>query len=367
MINEARTAKPYALATRNGPAGSGIIRRFVDRYSSSYGGTEIPWSITLKEHRSAKEKDLIKHLLTRLRLRPMDEDAKNTDGYDENGYRDAQQISVYVYVNGDIAETDVTNNVPVNGDNTFGEQVVDYRIAFKITGTASELKIASANTDYEVLEQRGNPIQRTMTEHVYQEEFAAPLAWFSAGSDKTLNRATGVQATGSVFGSTMGPDGQTGSAIVFSNTSVLVSALRSTVSGNYTAMFSVSSIVSSVEICRIGTAIIRVNRAGSVYSLILNDNGVDYAQILTWKGVGWVTLRVTRSGQNLIMSENGEQIFRMPLSAINTYAATVTFSAANPKYLFDFRLDPAAISAEAVTYYYQDVTERNGNATIGRG
>ena len=361
-ITEARTGKTYRLATRNGPAGSGIVRRFVDKYGA-YGGIEIPWTIRFREHTAPEEHELIKHLLSQFNFRNQLEDNKGASGYDAAGYRTAQEISLTVYKDGDVVRATITRKIPLKGSIVFDQQITANRIQLELSGTASELRITEQRTDYEVLAQRVKPDDRLMSHHDYQAEFSKPLFRVSRGKNPLLNRATGVTVTGSVFGYTKGPDLVTGSAMVFSAASV-ISAPVVDLTGNLSVMAFLTSIPASVEICRVGTLVIRVENIAGTYFASINDNGTIHLQGLSWTGTGWVSIMISRDGDEWYVYENGVKLITFIAAGITAFSGDFQVLAGNPKHVFDLWLLNSAISDEACAYYYENVISESGKAVL---
>ena len=363
-ITDARTGKTYRLATRNGPAGSGVVRRFTDRYGQYGGGIEIPWAIRFKEHTAPEEHEMIKHLLSLFNFRPQAEDSKSAAGHDSGGYRNAQEVSLTVYKDGDVIRATITRKIPLKGSIVFDQQIAANRVQLELNGTASELRITEQRTDYEVLQQRVKPDDRIMAYHDYQAELSKPLFRVSRGKNLLMNLAKGTQVTGSIFGSTVGPDGAAGSAMVFSAASTISDTLSTTLTGDLTALFWVSSLAASTEVFRVGTLIVRVERIGVVYFVNVNDNGTMHVQGLSWSGTGWTLVRVTRSGNHWVIGENGQPLITNLAPSVNIFTGDMEIQAANPKHAFDVRLYASAISAETFTWYYENVVNEQGKAVL---
>lgn len=363
-ITDARTGITYRLATRDGPDGSGVVRRFTDRHGQYGGGVEIPWTIRFKENTAPEEHEMIKHLLSFFNFRPQAEENKGATGHDSAGYRNAQEISLTVYKDGDTIKATITRKIPLKGSITFDQQIAANRIQLELNGTASELRVTEQRTDYEVLQQRVLPADRLMSHHDYQSELSKPVFRVSRGKSLLLNIAKGTAVTGAVFGSTTGPDSATGSAMVFSAASAISDTIASDLTGDLTIMAFVSNVVASIELCRIGTLIVRVEKVGAAYFLSVNDNGTTNIQGLTWDGTGWVSVRVSRSGSHWLLGENGQPLTTFLISAMNTFSGDFQMLAGNAKHAFDVRLHNRAISAEAYEWYYENVTDEQGKAVL---
>lgn len=362
-VTDARTGITYRLATRDGPAGSGVVRRFVDMYGIYGGGIEIPWTMRFKEHTAPEEHELIKHLLSYFNFRPQAEENKGASGHDSAGYRNAQEVSLVVYKDGDTIKATITRKIPLKGSITFDQQIVANRLQLELNGTASEVRVTEQRTDYEVLQQRVKPDDRLMSHHDYQSELAKPIFHVSRGTNMLLNLAKGTAVTGAVFGSTTGPDGATGSAMVFSLTSTISDTITTAITGDMTAMFFVTSVAGSMTLLTVGALTISLQVIGSTYFVVVDD-GTSYVQGLSWTGTGWLALKISRSGSHWVISENGQNIITFLTAATVTLSGTVRVPAGASKNLFDVRVYDRMITAEANLYYYENVTLESGKAVL---
>jgi hypothetical protein len=365
-ITDARTGKTYRLATREGPTDSGIHKRYLDRYGDAgYGGTEIPWVIRFPELTAPEESELLKHLISYFNFRPQLETNKGAAGYDSAGYRDAQEIALVIYRDGDTIRANITRKIPLKGAITFDDQIAANRIQMELQGTAGELRLTEMRTSAEMMDQRVAPNLRLMSHHDYQGEMSRPLFRISRGKNPLINLAKGTQVTGSVFGYTTGPDQVSGSAPIFTATSALTDTFADVLSGDLTIMAWASAITAgTVEICRIGNLVISVQVVAGLYLAVINDNGTIYTRVLSWSGSGWVSLKITRSGTSWIVGENGSHIHTFPGITVNSYSGSFAMIAGNPKYVFDVQLFNRAISEEAYYYNYENIMEKQGKAVL---
>jgi len=363
IVFDASSGLPYMIASREGPTGSDIVKVYKDKVGVGYDkGYEIPWSMKPKEHRGKREEDLIRHLESHFHMRPQSEANKGKAGYDSNGFRNAQEITVKAYQNGEVVEDAVTTNIPNKGDITFDKKIEANRVQLELSGTASEIKIVRHNTDYNDKDIRGAPSLRVMQEQQYQNELGAPYFWLCRGDNLLLDRATGNEPTGTVFGFRDGPDEEM-SAIIFAATSTLVYP-HSYSYQDFTVMFGLSGIISTVEVFRLGTAIISITYAGGVYILNFNDGVNTYSQELNWDGTGWVLLKLARHGEHILFSENGELLNREMLVSVVTLTGNIDFQAGNEKRIFDVRIYPDNIDEDTFAYYYRDVMTNQGFALL---
>lgn len=364
LITDARTGKTYRFATRQGPKGSGMSKQAVDRKGDQYGEHEIPWEVRFREHTGNRKYLYIKHLISHFQVEPENADAANAPGHDDKGYRNAQELRLRAYVDGELVADDDLKDIPINGEPAFTKNVRGKRIMLSLAGTAGELRITGMDTDYTVLDKRGLPADRTLEQYNYQEEFGMPLVHFGPGDNKAYNLATGTDATGSVFTGTTGPDGNPTSAMQFSPASSLTAPLVEAVTGDFTIMLGVSAVTANVVLCQLGTATMSILRAGNTYTLRFDDNGTVYDQVLRWKGTGWLLLKVSRTGQELVVSEDGRQTTSFLLMGLTLYSGNFVIPAGTAKVLYDVWVLPSRITEAAFERYNWDIQNNQGQGFL---
>jgi len=368
LVMDANNGRTYLLATRDGPAGSDIEKTFLDRKGETYNESEIPWRIKLKGHKGTRENFFIEHLMSHLFLEAQKRSNIGKIGYDAAGLRNALKVTMKLFRDGKLVAETETKNIPNDGDISVQKRVIAHELQLEFSGTASELRITNANTDYEMKDERSGPDLRIMGHHVFQNELARVTFWLTRGSNLLLNRGTGENVTGSIFSATTGPDGKSGSAMVFSNSSKLTETIN-TISGDFSIMFAVSSIVGTIDIMTfsVDTTLITMVFSAGAYTLRFRSAGVDYEAPLSWNGSGYVFLKISREAGNLIFSEDGAQINSLAFPVINQIGGTLEFTDNSPKSLFDPRIYKARISEEANEYYVTNVRDDNGNSLLPLG
>jgi hypothetical protein len=265
-------------------------------------------------------------------------------------------------VDGNKVELARTENIPENGDIPFDRKVEGRRVQLGVAGTASELLLTGIGADYEMKDLRAAPALRIMDHHNRQASIGAPIVWISRGSVPLLNRADGAIASGAITGTATGPDGWANSAMILGPASS-ISAPCASLSGDYTIMVFVSSIAASVDICNVGALVVSILKAGAAYILQVTD-GANYQHLMSWLGTGWVAIKITRTGNVLELSENGLPLDSFILPGVNTFAGPFRMQAGNQKRVFDIRLLPNTVSNDDHFYYYNNVTQKDGDAVL---
>lgn len=81
-------------------------------------------------------------------------------------------------------------------------------------------------------------------------------------------------------------------------------------------------------------------------------------------GDGWMLVRVSRSGSNLILSVGNSEPVTVALSVTKTYSGKVTIMKNKAGRLFDLRILKKSIDETAVEYYLYDMAENSGKSLL---
>jgi hypothetical protein len=194
------------LSTRILSAAESNVMSYTDGLTAN-SGTEITWILGLREFVNSDEHKKMEYLEEFWYLRPQNESDKDGSGFDSYGFRDAQQITVNVYKDGNT-----TKISKVLSENPLATLYQPYniqarRIKTEITGTTSSIRGIGMKGVYKVLEQR-EPPANVVTEITYKKELATDLTlWLSRGEDQRINRVTGSDPdTSQTIATASGPD-----------------------------------------------------------------------------------------------------------------------------------------------------------------
>jgi len=364
IMLDSRKGKFYRMASRQGPAGSNINRYMVDRYSSNgyEPGTEIPWKLRLKSHTGSKNADFIKHLVSHLYVEPQFQTNRNASGHDSQGYRNGLVIGIHFYVDDNPTESTEIRQIPIDGDLMADKFLEGHTIAVEAFGNSSEVTIKGATTDYEMKDKRVIPEKRFMKEHDLQEEFALPFVWMTRGDNLQLNRASGVDAAGSYNSTATGPDGFAGSAFSMVAANSLSCAITP-ITGDFTIQTWIRGYVPNTNLFTIGTATIDIISVAGINYLRYVDGSGTYDTEISTTGAAWALFTVQRSGNRLLVYENGVLANNIALISMVTLAGSFVISG-DTKTLFDVRGYENSITAQAIDYYWTNVAADKGNAFI---
>jgi hypothetical protein len=204
IILDETTGKWHEIGTRQGPAGTDVVPSYQDKIEGEYQGSEIPCALKLREHTSDREHKKLEHNETHVGFRPQKEESKGVAGYGANGLRTGFELNVELYKDGNLTEDAIAMNVPLEGDVVVDRKTEARRLQVGLVTTTSEFRLTYADQCY--VQKDAAEVNKAMSEHTWQAEFAAPLVWLTRGQDAAINQATGEAMDGSYFDDVTGPE-----------------------------------------------------------------------------------------------------------------------------------------------------------------
>lgn len=201
----------YDMATRRGP---GTTKAWKDKESTDgSGGTAVVPLVRFGEDTGTYEHYWIRHALSHIYIRPIDENDRNETGYDERGLPTGLELDLEIFVDGEPSTARrKTRNIPVTGDVHFDDVAEGNRLALQVTANMGAHMITGRKQDYIVSDRpTGDGV---MTEGDYQDSYSLPVMWFSRGQ-LALNRATGATVDPLAVSAATGVDGRSDSAMQF--------------------------------------------------------------------------------------------------------------------------------------------------------
>jgi len=152
--------------------------------------TEIVWEKHCPEEviSSDQQNVTLKDNVSFTYIRPQSPSKRGEAGYTATGLRDAQELILDAYVDGEkITPAATADDFPENGSVVFsGSRVEGNRIQYVIKGTASELQITGRRHELLSEPNEGSVSNRTMTEHTAELALATPAYWLSRGGGRAL-------------------------------------------------------------------------------------------------------------------------------------------------------------------------------------
>jgi PKD repeat protein len=161
-----------------------------------------------------EERKFITHEDSSIDVRPDDVRNRGAEGYAATGLRNAQQLTLKAYADGEQTDAGATaENFPEGGEVVFsGRKMKSNRQQMAVSGTASEITVLNHIHNFLGSDEAKSTAKRTMTEHTIQLELATGmLLHVCRGILPLLNRVTGLNlGSGTAIA---GPDGQSYSAV----------------------------------------------------------------------------------------------------------------------------------------------------------
>jgi len=335
----------YEISEPNGPTGSGLNKKWTD---DDFLGNEqeIASEIHLAEIRGNKEHFQIEHSESHSYFRPYDETNRSQSGYDEYGYRNAEQVDVEWYLDGEQTTFNAKSiNIPKTGDIVSDRKLVGKRGRMVIKMAAAEY-VMTGYDQYWIEKDQSNDIsENANTESDHQLALATGLTlWITRGKLKKsgssvilFDKISGNSSHSSPGTIDAGADGNSNSAFKASGLNAINLGNIKLYFATGLPMFFYSS--ASAPVIKIGTDIMTV---GDIYDTNISAT----FPIFTAESLQWHF--ATFSG---------------PTCANYSGILTIT-PAALPFYLFDFRYyqdQYQNISIGDKEYLYNDMVYNHGN------
>ena len=363
LVLDERAGRFYEFPTRDGPAGSGLVATYLDK-EDQYGGAEIPCKIIFPEQTGTREHEMLDHMESHAYLRPQKESDRNTGGHTVLGYRNAFEIDFGFYKMGELIEHVRSINIPDTGEIGMDRRTEAPRLSPFIETKTSSFKLVGIDNFYNQKDMAGSRTQKQMKEGTWQFEYSEPLLWYTRGYNPLLNRAKGTNFTGTFFTETTGPDQNSSSAIVLTALDYLSDIITTNLSGDFTIQFSINAASYGFEIISSSTGAMRIylTAIGTDNHINFNDGVNIISQLLPWTNTNWATIKISRSGGDLLISQDGALLNTIPLTTIVTYGGTIRINTGGVLSIFDVSVFNKLISNEAFLYYYNDLINNHGDA-----
>jgi PKD repeat protein len=294
---------PYCIDTRDGPFGSGLIKRWKDKVDPLIegSGTLIDWEILFGEYTGELEQYFVEMLETYMVFRTINTENIGQGGYDTYGLPTTLQVNYDLLKDGLLIPYAGATQIPIKRDIVVDRKAKGNALQIKLTGQNAEFKLRKIESSLKVSDFAHNTT--SMTEIGYQEILSNPVMWFTRESNM-VDRCTGMSMFNSAGLNSFvtGPDGRDDSAFRI-----------------------------------IGTLDVRNPEYASGTLMLWHKTGY------TISGVG-----LTEIGQA------GDWI----LSYSNNVPASLLFTNGD---VFDIRVFSIAVPLAAMQHYFENVSEHNGD------
>lgn len=210
----------WLLNTRNGPASSRWVKRWLDKVDPNVegSGTEIPATIKWPERVGSKQHYTMQHVETHVHLRPIDDDNRGATGYDSNGQRANQSFRFNLYKNGEANESARARTLPYDREIVVTRHVRGNTLQCELVTVTSEFKIGRIESYFTVYDRarfpakNSNDNQLSSTNH--DINLSRVLFWVSRGSEMYIDRRT-RRRVGYLDSKVTGPEPKEKSGAIF--------------------------------------------------------------------------------------------------------------------------------------------------------
>lgn len=218
LVIDCRDRKLYDVATKTGPANSGLTKRWRDKVESDgTGGTAIVPRVRFFDDLGTFENFLIRNAVNHIFGRCADSENRGATGFDDDGIITGTQFTLRLFADGErlVAERSASN-IPLVSDVHFGGHEEAHRFAIELEASQSGHIITGRKTEYIVVDkQDGTGVS---TENDIVETLATPSRWYSrsptgflgSGNQSLVDRITGEILDEENAGSTYTGDGPSG-------------------------------------------------------------------------------------------------------------------------------------------------------------
>jgi len=345
-----------------------------DGGNAEYGGEEICSDILLREHTPPIEASAkIKHSESHANFKPWYKDRRNTGDYNQFGFRTPFLSSMYFREDSSPEDRAVVKYFPRKAQIVSDRHIESESLQGGLRVCGAPWRLPSVQMWFEQIDTAAAPPEKQMSEKTWAELVESPYVWIGR-SIELVNPDTGVQTmpwdngtnartTGSFAGVTTGPDGESRSGIVFAAGDSVASVADIDVGDMSIVMWVRSPTTPCVLLAdtTIGLTVTLVQTADG-WDLQWDDGTNVWTVPISMALTQWVMITVVRRGDVFEVYENAAFANTRPVTAELAYGGTLTFYA-GPVTGFEPRIIPAALTADAVEWLYDDVIENSGNST----
>jgi PKD repeat protein len=311
----------------------GVPELWEDR-AGDYDATEIACTAMFPEINSrAGVHENVRHVESHVAIRPYDEEKyRGADGYNADGLKDGQEISLEVYKNGEqLVPESALARLNKDGDYAFLKDIEAKRIQLKLKLTASAFRVTSMEIFCNEIAKRTPPQINNTPQKQYQREYALPVFWLSNNKPTAYtDRATGNVMSG-ILEAVTGPDLKL--SAVYGSASIEFAYLI--------ADFSISFWCDS-----------DTTFAFNDFTVSIVDDELTGFGLTVALTSGWKYITIVRGDLLIHVYENGLLKASVSVSVV-TFGEVVDIEGT----LFDVRVFASALSDSAIAYYYSNYPE----------
>jgi len=295
-------------------------------------------------------------------FKPFKKTNRGAEGFDENGLPLDFQVDMQMHKNGEQVYEKKTTNVPVDGDIVFPEKLEARELQLRVKMYRAPWLLTELKNEFETVDKAAWPNLRQMTETDYQLALSSlPLFHISRNFYPLRNRATGVNAAGTIANLVTGPDEREFSGVNFAAGNGVSDTLVADLDGDFTIMGWFNNMPTlTAGLWNVGVLDIDIV-AGYVLEI---DDGVNpVMQVnLGFSGTSWAHIAIIREGLTLRVYENKILLESFDLNSIENYGTACQCISTAQGSAFDMVILPRKLDTE-IEYYYDNVI-RGGDEVL---
>jgi len=229
VVYDSSTGLPYVDNPRKSYEGSAILDAWKDKIDPllADSGISIRTRVKLQEFIGSHESFEQKMSDISLYFAPIYKENQGKVGYNNDGLLASMITDIELYKNDTLDQSASAKNIPMKTELYFDRVVVGNILQLAFETTESEYRFTRAECFLTNYDKMRSPFQTPMSEKGYQDSLSNVTSlWISRG-DNIINRIGGKVIEGLTASSSIGPDGNSGSAFTSSETVALPNAVIS--------------------------------------------------------------------------------------------------------------------------------------------
>jgi hypothetical protein len=197
IVLDWQSGRLYDIATRTGPAGSGLVQRWKNRCNQDgSGGVEFSRWWETKWDVGAVEHFFLRLMESHFYITPYDVTLRNQNdhdtAYDSMAYPLGLSINLDLYTDNDQMDSLATiTSIPFNGDLKADKKIEGHAVMTRFTANRGGHNITNRTQYYVASNRAAVPDDRVMTELDYQANLANVVLWTGVINGQLINRVNG--------------------------------------------------------------------------------------------------------------------------------------------------------------------------------
>lgn len=207
LVYDAADGLWYDISTRDGAAGSGLVKTWVDKEVGGVG-VDVQPVVLFPEDIGEQDYFMLESVESHIGFRAEDETLRNTTGYDAKGFPTGLQVTMSRFVDGAPAiPASISQAIPLTGDVADDQHVRAKRVQTKISTNKGRHLLVYRNQLYNEKDVANDPDTNHQTEADYQAALANVALWMTRGPSVNHDLVSGKNFGLLFSGSYQSPDG----------------------------------------------------------------------------------------------------------------------------------------------------------------